>query len=378
MSIVRYCLDSFSKIRQIIQFEDKMQKEYRIFTINPGSTSTKVSYFINEKEVITQSIEVPPEVISHKTIWDQYEARHKSIIEFLQTKIPDIKEFDGIAGRGGLLRPISGGTYLINEKMMTDASSNFQGEHVANLGCVLAYDLAKKYNCKAYVVDPVSVDEFENLAYYSGHPEIKRKTLSHALNLHTVARLAAEKINKKLVSTSFVIAHLGGGITISPVKGGKIIDVNDASSDGPFSPERTGSLPLQQFATICYSGRFNFNEIKRLIMGKGGLVAYLGTNSAKEVEERISKGDEYAKEVYEAMAYQISKEIGAMSTVLKGKCDAIVLTGGLAKSKMITDWIADRVSFLAPIIIIPGENEMSALAQGVLRILTGEEEAKEY
>jgi butyrate kinase len=375
---VQIALILFIKFDKLYKTEEKMNTEFKILTINPGSTSTKVSYFINEKEVISESIQVPIEITSLRTIWDQYEVREKSILDFIERRKPDLSELDGVAGRGGLLKPVSGGTYLVNEKMMTDARSNFQGEHVANLGCVLAHDLAKKYNSKAYIIDPVSVDEFESLAYYSGHPEIKRKTLAHALSLHTVARLSAQKINKKIEETNFIIAHLGGGITVAPVKGGRIIDVNDASSDGPFSPERTGNLPLQQFAALCFSGKYTLNEMKKFIMGKGGLIAYLGTNNAKEVEDRILKGDEIAKEIYESMAYQISKEIGSMATVLKGRIDAIVLTGGLTKSKMLIDWIRERISFIAPIIILPGDNEMSALAQGVLRVLRGEEEIKEY
>jgi butyrate kinase len=353
-------------------------ESFKILVINPGSTSTKVSFFIDENEIISKSIVVPIEIVSSKSIWEQYEIREKTILEFLEKDLPNIKFFNAIAGRGGLLRQIEGGTYLVNQKMLIDAKNNLQGEHVSNLGCALAYDLAKKYNCKAYIIDPVSVDEFEPLAFYSGYPEIKRKTLSHALNIHAAAHHIAKEIHKSISETNFIIAHLGGGISIATVKGGQIIDVNDASSDGPFSPDRTGGLPLQQFIEFCFSGKYTQQEIKKMIMGKGGLIAYLGTNSAKEVEERITKGDSYAKEVYEAMAYQISKEIGAMSTVLKGKIDAIILTGGLANSKMLTDWIKERVSFIANVIIVPGENEMLALARGVLRVLRGEEEVKEY
>ena len=271
-----------------------------------------------------------------------------------------------------------GGTYRVNDKMLEDARANFQGEHPSNLGCALAYEIAKLGGVDAFIVDPVSVDEFEPLARYSGHPLIQRRSLSHALNIHAVARLASEKIGKKLDETNFVIAHLGGGISVCPVKGGKIIDANDASSDGPFSPERTGGLPLQPFISLCFSGKYTEQEIRKMVMGKGGLVAYLGTNNADEVEKRIQNGDEYAREVYEAMAYQIAKEIGAMATVLKGKVDAVVLTGGLANSKMLVDWITERVSFIAPVLVFPGEDEMRALALGVLRVLRGEEQAKEY
>jgi butyrate kinase len=239
-------------------------------------------------------------------------------------------------------------------------------------------EIAKEYKCPAFTVDPVSVDEFEPLAYYSGHPEIKRNSLSHVLNIHAAARLAAAECKISLEDSSFIICHMGGGISVAPLRGGRIIDVNDASSDGPFTPERTGGLPLQQFITICISGKYTEQELRKFIMGKGGLVAYLGTNSVEEVEKRITGGDKKAKEVYEAMAYKISKEIGAMATVLKGKVDRIVLTGGIAHSVMLTSWIRERVGFIAPVIIYPGENEMLALSQGALRVLNGEEQAKEY
>jgi butyrate kinase len=230
----------------------------------------------------------------------------------------------------------------------------------------------------AYVVDPVSVSEFEHLAWYSGHPDIRRKSLSHALNIHAIARRAAQRIGKNLDETNLVVAHLGGGISIAPVKAGKIIDANDAISDGPFSPERTGGLPLQQFITVCFSGKYQESEIRSIVMGKGGLFAYLGTTDANDVERRIGNGDPYAVEVYEAMSYQIAKEIGAMATVLKGNLDAIVLTGGLAYSKLLTDWITDRVSFIAKVVLIPGEDEMKSMAEGALRVLRGEEQVMTY
>jgi butyrate kinase len=227
-------------------------------------------------------------------------------------------------------------------------------------------------------VDPVSVDEFHPLAYYSGHPDIKRKALSHALSVHAVAYKTASEINKPVEDTKFVVAHLGGGISIAAVKGGKIVDVNDASSDGPFTPERTGGLPLQPFIELCFSGKYSKSEVKKLVMGHGGLKAYLGTSDALKVETKIQSNDEHAIEVYEAMAYQISKEIGAMSAALEGNIDKIILTGGLAKSTMLTDSIIKRVKFIAPVDVSPDENEMLALAKGALRVLNGIEKTKEY
>ncbi len=351
----------------------------KILIINPGSTSTKVAVFEDEEQIELKVLKhSPEELLKFKTLWEQFDFRLNIILEFLKEKNLKPSDFSAVVGIGGLLRPVKGGAYRVNEKMLEDARNNFQGEHPSNLGCALAYEIAKLGGAEAFIVDPVSVDEFEPLARYSGHPLIQRRSLSHALNIHATARLASEKIGKKFEEANFVIAHLGGGISVCPIKGGKIVDANDASSDGPFSPERTGGLPLQPFISLCFSGKFTEQEIRKMVMGKGGLVAYLGTNDASEVERRINNGDEYAREVYEAMAYQIAKEIGAMATVLKGKVDAIVLTGGLAKSKMLTNWITERVSFIAPVIVFPGEDEMRALALGVLRVLRGEEPTKEY
>lgn len=351
-------------------------KIYKILVINPGSTSTKISYFSNEKENISVNLKVPKEVTGGLTVWDEYEFREKSIINFLKEQ--KIESIDAVVGRGGLLRPVDGGVYKVNDKMIVDARSNYQGEHVSNLGCVLAHNIALNYSADSFTVDPVSVDEFDSIAYYSGHPEIKRRTLSHTLNIHALSYRISKKINKNIKDSNFVVAHLGGGISIAAVKGGRIVDVNDANSDGPFTPERTGGLPLQQFLELCYSGKYTRNEMKKIVISSGGLKAYLGISDAAEIEDKINSGDSFAKEVYEAMAYQISKEIGAMSTVMEGKVDRIILTGGLANSKVLMNWITARIKFIAPVEIIPGENEMLSLASGVLRVLRGEEELKEY
>jgi butyrate kinase len=262
--------------------------------------------------------------------------------------------------------------------MLEDARANIQGEHASNLGCAMASTLAQVYSCKAFVVDPVSVDEFEPLARYAGHPLFHRKSLSHALNIHAAAHRASKEIGKNITESSVVVAHLGGGISVAPVRGGRIIDVNDAASDGPFSPERAGGLPLQQFVTLCFSGAYSMHEVRSMVMGTGGLTAYLGTNSAVEVERRIEGGDQKAREVYEAMAYQIAKEIGGMGTVLAGRVDAVILTGGLATSTLLVNWIMQRVKFIGPLLVYPGEHELEALAFGALRVLRGEEEPKEY
>jgi butyrate kinase len=340
-----------------------------ILAVNPGSTSTKMAVYRDDHLLSAHALRHDTAALERfPGVWDQLDFRLDPIRTWAREHAPSIS---AVAGIGGLLRPLRGGTYRVNAPMIEDARRNLQGEHPSNLGCALAHTLAGEYRCEAFVVDPVSVDELEPLARFSGHPLIERRSLSHALNIHAAARRAAHECGLDPASATFVIAHLGGGISIAPVRGGRIIDVNDASSDGPFSPERTGGLPLQPFITLCRER--TEAEIRRLVMGQGGLAAYLGTNAAMEVERRIGTGDERAHMVYEAMAYQIAKEIGAMSTVLNGEVQRIVLTGGLAGSAMLTGWIRQRVQSIAPVEVYPGEDEMLALVAGALRVLRGEE-----
>lgn len=347
-----------------------------LFLVNPGSTSTKLAVFEGDREIRRERIvhaDRPGAPVCG--IWNQFGARLEEIRRWFSQSMEDP---GAVVAMGGLFKPLESGTYAVSPEMLKDARKNLQGEHASNLGCALASEIARKYKCPAYVVDPVSVDEFEAPARYSGHPLIGRRSLSHALNIHAAARHAAGERGKKLNETSFIVAHLGGGISIAPVRNGRIVDANDASSDGPFSPERTGGLPLQQFISLFFSGNYTEEELRSLVMGKGGLFAYLDTKSADEVERRIGNGDQRAAEVFDAMAYQIAKEIGAMATVLKGSVEAIVLTGGLASSKVLVDAITERVKFLAPVTVFPGEHEMEALAQGALRVLRGEEQPKVY
>jgi butyrate kinase len=349
---------------------------HRILVVNPGSTSTKLAFFVDEERIEGTVLRHDvSELRKFDSVWDQFEFRLGLCRGWVQSHVETVS---AVVGIGGLLRPVEGGTYLINDRMLADAKSNLQGEHPSNLGCALAAELAKQFGRPSYVVDPVSVDEFESLARYSGHPAIQRRSLSHALSIHAAARRAAQELDLPLSSSSFIIAHLGGGISIAPVLGGRIIDVNDASSDGPFSPERTGGLPLQQFISKCFSDERDEHEMRSLVMGKGGLIAYLGTNSVEEVEKRIERGVQAAREVLEAMAYQIAKEIGAMATVLRGGVSAIVLTGGLAGSQRLISLISDRIQFIAPLLVYADDDEMKALALGALRVLQGTEEAKEY
>ena len=302
-----------------------------------------------------------------------------------------------VVGRGGLLRPIEGGTYRVTEEMLADARGNRQGVHASNLGCALAQALADEANrargtsshfvglggtppapIEALIVDPVSTDEFGPLARFSGLPEVSRKSLSHALSIRSLVREVVSREGRPVEGSRFVVAHLGGGISVCPVLDGKILDANNANSGGPFSPSRAGGLPTQELLEMAGTGKYTGADLREMTLKRGGLLAYLGTDDAREVERRIGEGDEEALAVYQAMAYQIAKEIGAMATVLGGNLERILLTGGLAASEMLVGWIRERVEFMAPVEVWPEVGEMEALAKGALRVLTGRDEAKEY
>lgn len=351
---------------------------FKLLVINPGSTSTKVSYFDDEKEVYTEKLEHSIEELKKfQKIFDQYEFRKDAVLKFLNNHSIDEKELNAIVGRGGVLRPISAGTYLINEKMIEDLR-NAPVEHASNLGPIIAYEIAKPLGIPAYTVDPVVVDEFPEIARITGLKEINRRSRFHALNTRYVAKKRAEMLGKKIEDFNFIVAHLGGGISIVAFEKGRAVDVNDPSSSGPFSPERPGGLPSIDIVEMCYSGKFTKNEIKKKLMGEGGIVSYLGTNDLKEVERRIDNGDKEAKLIFEAMAYQISKDIVANATVLKGNVDEIIFTGGMSKSKRLIDLISERVSFVSNIFLFPGEMEQEALCFGALSVLKGEEKTKIY
>ncbi|MBN1560309.1 butyrate kinase [candidate division KSB1 bacterium] len=351
-----------------------MATTLHILVINPGSTSTKVALFADEDKLAEQNIRLADETAKLE-LWQQFHPRLLTITAFIQSQ--NVTQLDAVAGRGGLLKPLPRGTFLVNDAMLRDARCGVQGQHASNLGCALAHEIAKQWGCNAYIVDPVCVDELTPLARYSGHPLIQRRALSHVLNIRASAIKRATELNKDLNMTRFVIAHLGGGISVAAVQGGQIIDVNDAASDGPFTPERSGSLPMQQFADLCLSGQYSKAEIKKMIMGNGGLQAYLGTSDVSQVERWINAGDERARKVFAAMIYQIAKEIGAMASVL-GRLDNIILTGGLTRSSMLIDQLRARISYLAPVVVYAGEFEMEALAQGVLRVLRGSENEQIY
>lgn len=356
--------------------------EYNILSINPGSTSTKIAVYKNLDEEFTVTIRHSvDELRRFERIFDQYEFRKEIILKTLEDARIDLKKINAVVGRGGLVRPIPSGVYRVNQKMLDDLRNELYGEHASNLGAVLAHVIANSIgtNIPAFIVDPVVVDELDEIARISGHPELPRISIFHALNQKAVARRFAREQGKKYEDLNLIVVHLGGGITIGVHHNGRVIDVNNGlDGEGPFAPERSGTLPVGQLARLCFSGKYTYPEVRKMITGKGGLVAYLGTNSALEVEERIACGDDYAELIYKAMAYQISKEIGAASTVLKGNVDAILITGGLANSPMLVKWIQERVYFIAPIHLYPGEDEMYALTENVYFALKGELPIREY
>ena len=357
-----------------------MTNQYRILVINPGSTSTKVALYENDKEIWKETISYRKEQLSHfDNILDQIELREQDIYRLIKKKQVQISDLNAVVGRGGPFKPLQSGTYRISEQVLKDVrDGKVQAEHISNIGVLLAYDLAKKADLPSFFVDPVSVDEFKPIARISGIPELERKSLLHALNVKATAHNAAKKMGKSLDSLNLIIAHLGGGISICPLQKGNIIDVNNANEEGPFSPERAGTLPVSSLLKLCFSGKYTYEKLKKRLVGHGGLTAYLGTSDLQEINKTIKKGNKEAALIRKAMIYQISKEIGAMATVLKGNVDAILLTGGVAYDKNVTQGITERVSFIAPVHLYPGESEMKSLAQGVMRILKGEEEALEY
>lgn len=357
-----------------------MQKVFRLLIINPGSTSTKIGIYDNEKPVFEEVLRHSAEEINkYENIIDQFQFRKDLILEALNKKDINITKLSAVIGRGGLLKPIPGGTYSVNGAMLEDLNKSTRGQHASNLGGVIAYEIAKQLNIPSFIVDPVVVDEMEDLARVSGLRGVERVSIFHALNQKAVARNAAKELGKSYNETNLVVVHLGGGISIGAHKNGKIIDVNNAlNGEGPFSPERTGTLPVIDIIKLCFSGEYSREEIEKMNVGKGGIISYLGTNDGREVSKMIGKGNKEAELIYKAMAYQVSKEIGAAATVLKGKIDGIVITGGLAYDKQFIQWIKDAVEFIGKIIVYPGEDEMFALAQGGLRVLRGEEKASEY
>lgn len=353
---------------------------FTVLAINPGSTSTKIALFRDESVLFTTTLHHPAEQIGqYPTIISQYSFRQEAIETVLNREHVDLATIDAFVGRGGLLKPIPSGTYWVEPVMLEQLEAAVVGEHASNLGAILAHKLASRHGKPAFIVDPVVVDELEPEARLTGHPLLPKTSIFHALNHKAVGRKAAVQLGRDYSQLNLIIAHLGGGISVAAHRQGRVVDVNNAlNGDGPFSPERSGTLPAYGLAKLCFSGGYTEKEIAKMITGKGGVVAYLGLNDMRQVERMIEAGDEQAALVYRAMAGQVAKEIGAMATVLQGHIDAILLTGGIAFDGRFIALVRDRIGFIAPVLIFPGEEEMEALALGALRVLRGEETPLHY
>lgn len=351
-----------------------------ILAINPGSTSTKIGLFKGVQEVMSQNIShTAEELKDFATVADQFAFRLQKIKAFIAEQGVDLQKLAAIVGRGGFLRPIDSGTYGVNEAMKEDLLWGRYGSHASNLGGLLADSLAREADCRAFIVDPIVVDELDPLARITGRPELRKRSVFHALNQKAVAKRFAQSIGKPYEELNIIVAHLGGGISVGCHRQGRVVEVNNAvDGAGPFSPERSGTMPAGQFIDNVTAQKLGRAEVSRFLAGQGGLVAHLGTNDAREVEKRISAGDKEAKLVYDAMIYNVARYIAAAAIPVQGKVDQILLTGGIAYSKYLTEQLRAYVSFIAPVEIMPGEDELQALAEGAFRVVQGQEAAKQY
>lgn len=352
-----------------------------ILAINPGSTSTKFSLFEEDKLIFENTLRHSAEELKgYEKITDQFHFRKDLIMQELAERKVEFTNIKAVVGRGGLLKPIESGIYEVNSKMIHDLATGHYGQHASNLGALIAHDLAMfLQGAHAFIVDPVVVDEMQDVARISGHPEIERRSIFHALNQKAVARIYADKINRRYDDLNLIVAHMGGGISIGAHLKGRVIDVNNAlNGDGPLSPERSGGLPAGQLADLCFSGKYKHGEIKSMITGKGGMVAYLGTNNFIEAANLADAGNKKARLVKHAVSYQVGKEIGAAAAVLHGKVDAIILTGGLAYDEENVNIITSMVEFIGKVVVYPGEDELKSLAYNGLLALDGKIEVKTY
>lgn len=354
---------------------------YRVLAINPGSTSTKIAVYENNKSLFLKNIKHKTEELQpFAKITDEFNFRKEIILKELANADIDVHSLNAVVGRGGLIKPVEGGCYAVNDKMLDDLRKAEMGEHASNLGALIANDIARDIkSAKAFIADPVVVDELEEVARYAGHPKFKRKSIFHALNQKAIGHIHARSNNMRYNQLNLIIAHMGGGISVGAHEKGRVVDVNNAlDGEGPFSPERTGTLPAGDLAALCFSGKHTLDEIKKMIKGQGGLVSYLGTNDAYTVEKAAEAGDAKAKMVQDAMCYQVGKAIGEMAAVLKGEVNGILLTGGIAHNKYLVAYVRNMVGFIAPVFVYPGEDEMKALSTNAIYALTGEIEVKEY
>ena len=350
--------------------------------MNFGSTSTKIAVYEGETIVLEHAFRHSPEEMKGVNSMEENAAMRKPLmLDYLTQHGHALEGFDAVVGRGGLVRPIPGGTYAVNDEMLRDLRECRFGTHVCNLGGILAAEIGEQIGKPAFIVDPPVVDEMPEIAHLSGHPDFPRRSVFHALNQKAIAKRFAEDTGRPYTSLNLIVAHMGGGVTVGAHRGGRVVDVNNGlEGDGPSTAERPGSLPVLQVLRAAFEHRYgdSFEEQRRFYMAKCGLMAYAGTNDGRVIGRRIAEGDREAELAYRGMAYQISKEIGALSVVLGGKVDAILLTGGLAYDKQLMGWIEAQVGHIAPVHIYPGEDEMLALTMGALRVLRGQEEILEY
>ncbi|MDO5155370.1 MAG: butyrate kinase [Eubacteriales bacterium] len=351
-----------------------------ILIINPGSTSTKIGVYEDENQIFEETLRHPTEEIAkYASIIDQKDFRKEVILDVLKEKNFDINTLDVVVGRGGLLKPIPGGTYAVTDALLEDLRIGKQGQHASNLGGILAKEIGDEVNVPSYIVDPVVVDELEPVARYSGMPELPRRSIFHALNQKAVAKRYAKEIGKSYNELSLIVIHMGGGVSVGAHKNGKIVDVNNIlDGEGAFSPERAGTVPVGDLIKLCYSGKYTEKELYKKICGNGGFNGYMGTNDMRDLIQMKADGNQDAANLIDAFHYQIAKDAGAMAAVLNGKVDQIICTGGIAYSQFTIDALKEKLSFIADFTVYPGEDELLALAQGALRVMNGEEEAQNY
>ncbi len=348
--------------------------------INPGSTSTKIGVFEDETLLFEETLRhTTEEIAQFPMIVDQKDFRKKIITDLLESKNFDINSLDVVVGRGGMLKPIPGGTYAVTDDLLEDLKVGVQGQHASNLGGILAREIGDEIGVPSYIVDPVVVNELMPIARYSGHPDLPRTSVFHALNQKAVAKRYAKEIGKSYEELRLIGVHMGGGVSVAAHEYGRVVDVfNALDGDGAFSPERAGAVPVGKLIGLCFSGKYTEKEVRKMLTGNGGFNAYLGTNDMREVTKRANEGDEKAKEAKEAFLLQVSKDIGSMACVLNGKVDQIIVTGGIAYGADVVAGLKERCGWIAPFTVYPGEDELLALAQGALRVMNGEEEVKEY
>ena len=353
---------------------------YKILIINPGSTSTKIGVFEDETLLFEETLRhTTEELAGFNMIVDQKDFRKKVILDVLAEKNFDIKTLDVCVGRGGMLKPIPGGTYAVSDDLLEDLKIGKQGQHASNLGGILAREIGDELGVPSYIVDPVVVDELMPSSRLSGVPELPRISVFHALNQKAVAKRYAKEVGKKYTDLNLIVVHMGGGVSVGAHDHGKVVDVYNAlDGDGAFSPERAGGVPCAALVKMCFSGKYTEKEISAKLIGKGGLNSYLGTNDMREVTKRANEGDAKAAEVKQAFLLQVAKDIGAMACVLNGKVDQIVITGGIAYGEDVVAKLKERCGWIAPVTVYPGEDELLALAQGALRVMNGEEQVKQY